>query len=335
MTNQLLIPVDGKIPNLALMKVSAWAKAKGDHVDLRYPTKAPEEVWISCIFTWNKEQALGIGSYYSDSVKDIHYGGTGFDWGVGDGKDFSQRINLPLDVELQQPDYMLYPDEDRAVGFSLRGCDRTCEFCDVWRKEGKINPAMYNPPSKWVPPNLNKVLELSNDISLPSVPKWIHDGIILDCANSGRKLSITQGYDIRCVTEEKASILAAHKPWDLNFRERRLYIAWDKMSTEKAIRRNIPILLDAGFSGREIFCYLICGFDTTFEQDYYKVKVLWEEYGVYPYIMPFNNRRDIPRLNAFRRWVNKRELFKSIKWEEYTRNPDYLEPMPIDQESLE
>lgn len=315
--NHLLIDFDSKIPNLALMKVSAWAKKRGDHVDLRYPTRTPDEVWISCIFTWNKTQALGVGTFYEDKAK-VHYGGTGFDWGLP--FNHPDRINMPPEIEFMNPDYGLY-DDDRAVGFCLRGCDRTCSFCDVWRKEGKINLAMYNPIINWVPDGFSKVLLLDNDISLPSIPKNIHDGIILDCANTGRRLSITQGYDIRCVTEEKARLLAEHKPWDIKFTEHRLYIAWDKMSTEKAVRRNIPILLDAGFKGREIFCYILVGDKTDFEQDYYRYKVLYEEYGVYPFVMIYNNRMDNPMLRDFARWVNRR-VHKAHTWEEYLTRPD-------------
>ena len=320
-SNHLLIDVDSKIPNLALMKVSAWAKAKGDSVDFRYPTVDPDEVWISCVFTWNKAQALGVGSYYEKCAK-VHYGGTGFDWGLGDGMDFSQRINLPAEIEFTNPDYSLYKDEDRAVGFCLRGCNRTCGFCDVWRKEGKINPAFYNPIERWVPEKFSKVLLLDNDISLQG--DEFHNRTIEDCAKSGRKLSITQGYDIRCVTEDRAKLLAEHKPYDLKFKRKCLYFAWDKLSSEKAVRRNVPLLLNSGFNERELFCYMIVGFDTTFEQDYHRYKVLWEEYGVYPFVMIFNNRRDNPQLRAFARWVNRR-IHKTATWEEYRRNPDYEE----------
>ena len=347
--NHLVIDPDSKIPNLALMKISAWAKQKGDHVDLRHPTRVPDEVWISCIFTWNKEQALGIGSFYEQSAK-VHYGGTAFDWGKGNGLDFSERINLPPEIEFTEPDYRLY-DDDRAVNFSIRGCDRTCSFCDVWRKEGKINPKLYQSPSKWVPDWMNKVADLSNDISLPSVPKWMHNDIILSCASSGRKLSITQGYDIRCVTEEKAQILAENKPWSIHFDEHRLYTAWDLMSSEKAVHHNLPLLLDAGFKGREIFFFLICGDPTIhaknhkgfpltgcalcFQELKYRHDIVWKQYGCYPFTMVFNKRRDDPRLSAFQRWTNKPALHKTCEWEEYWGNPDRYEEKDSDQGTIE
>ena len=54
MTNHLLIDWDSTIPNLALMKISAWAKARGDHVDFGEPSNIERinEVWISCTFSY-------------------------------------------------------------------------------------------------------------------------------------------------------------------------------------------------------------------------------------------------------------------------------------------
>jgi|ERR1043166_1304203 len=323
MSEQILIDFDSKIPNLALMKLSSWAKERGDNVSLfkakwirkkaylpiDFTLTKADEAWLSCIFTWHKEEAMKV----KHPTATMHYGGTGFDWGIGDGLNFDQRIALPLEIESQKPDYSLY-DDDRAIGFCLRGCNRTCGFCDVWRKEGRIIRTAYRPISEWVPDGFTKVCLLDNDIALQ--PDDLHDKTILDCRNSGRKLSITQGYDIRCVTPQKAAILAENKPYDIKFGRHCLYFAWDKMSSEKAVRRNVPMLIDAGFKGSELFCYMICGYNTTFEEDYYRYKTLWEEFGVYPFVMTYNNRADDKRLRQFARWVNRRR-HKKHTFDEY------------------
>jgi len=119
------------------------------------------------------------------------------------------------------------------------------------------------------------------------------------------KLSITQGYDLRCVTPEKAADLADGKPWNLKFTEKRLYVAWDYFYIEPYVRKGIETLLDAGFKGREIMCYCLVGFNTTHQQDYHRFKVLWGEYGVLPFIMRYNLRKDDKFLNAFGRYINR------------------------------
>ena len=61
----LLIDFDSVIPNLALMKISTWAKAKGDQVYLNDDSIEPDEIWLSCIFTWNAQKAKSALSLYA------------------------------------------------------------------------------------------------------------------------------------------------------------------------------------------------------------------------------------------------------------------------------
>lgn len=294
--NKLLIDFDSKIPNLALMKISSFLKTKGCKSMLNIPDADYDEVWLSCIFTWNKEKALSAILFQESMGKKVYYGGTGFDWGLI-GK--QNRIELDPEIELQFPDYELYPDDDRAIGFAQRGCDRKCEFCDVWRKEGKIQQG-YIPIRLLVPEDRSKLLLLDNDLALSKE----HDNIINECRQLGIKLSVTQGYDIRCITKERAAFLAEDKPYDLDFKHRRIYIAWDYMGIEGYVKDGITVLRDAGFRGDEIYCYMICGFNTTHDQDLYRFyKIL--EWGGNPYVMPFNNKTDDVWLNHFKRYVNR------------------------------
>ncbi|GAG53696.1 unnamed protein product, partial [marine sediment metagenome] len=48
--------IDSTIPNLALMKLSTYHKAKGDVVGL--DLRNPDKIYTSIIFTKNKNQAL-------------------------------------------------------------------------------------------------------------------------------------------------------------------------------------------------------------------------------------------------------------------------------------
>jgi|SRR5687768_11305145 len=293
---KLLVDFDSKIPNLALMKVSGYLREKGSEVYLNTPLGDYDQVYLSCIFTWNREKAMSAINFQRSMGKEVFYGGTGFDWGI---EDRTKRQELPPEIDARMPDYTLYPNDDRAIGFAQRGCDRKCEFCDVWRKEGKIQKG-YTPISLIVPEGRNKLLLLDNDIALS--PQ--HDAIINECRDLKLKLSITQGYDVRCITKERAEFLAIDKPWDLDFKHRRIYIAWDYLGIENYVRNGIECLLDSGFRSNEIYCYMICGFDTTHDQDLYRFFKV-QEFGANPYVMPFNNRTDDPWLNHFKRFVNR------------------------------
>ncbi|GAH78527.1 unnamed protein product, partial [marine sediment metagenome] len=74
-----LIQIDGKLPNLALMKLSAWHKKQGDKVFLM-KDKEPsqrlipfDKVYVSCVFEENKEIAIKV----SKQFKDCEIGGVG------------------------------------------------------------------------------------------------------------------------------------------------------------------------------------------------------------------------------------------------------------------
>ena len=120
-----LVDVDGhNFPNLALMKISSWHKAKGDEVSFANPLEEYDKIYMSKVFSWTSDLP------YSWDCP-IEKGGTGYG-------DYSKV--LPEEVEHCCPDYSLYGIKDTAYGFTTRGCIRNCPFCLVHQKEGMIRP---------------------------------------------------------------------------------------------------------------------------------------------------------------------------------------------------
>lgn len=99
-----LIQIDGKMPNLALMKLAQFHKQKGDDVRI---------VDLS---------SLKIDKWYGSK---IFMGGSGYDI----------KQNLPSEIEALVPDYEKF-NIDYSLGFTSRGCIRDCGFCIVREKEG-------------------------------------------------------------------------------------------------------------------------------------------------------------------------------------------------------
>ena len=121
-----LIDVDShNFPNLALMKISAYHKARGDEVEWCIPLMHYDIVYQSKVFDETYSPDI---DWYPNADKVIK-GGTGY------GLD----NKLPYEIEHMYPDYSLYPQltEDTAYGFLTRGCPRGCEFCIVASKEGR------------------------------------------------------------------------------------------------------------------------------------------------------------------------------------------------------
>ena len=110
-------------PNLALMKISAWHKAKGDDVEFVFPLKHYDKIYVSKVFTdlYTKEPDTCL------LADEIIKGGTGYDL----------QNKLPYEVEHIMPDYSLYKIKNTAYGFLTRGCPRACPFCIVANKEGR------------------------------------------------------------------------------------------------------------------------------------------------------------------------------------------------------
>ena len=288
----LLIDVDSKIPNLALMKLSAYHKLNGDKVYLNSCDK-PDKVYASAIFTRSKPVCKLLQKVFSN----IEIGGTGWDI---DKK-------LPAEIEDKTPDYSLYNYEG-YIDFSTRGCIRNCEFCFVPRKEGKLCQA--KPINRIAVGNQKDMMLLDNNFTA--------DPLMIDkCGDIKERdltVNICQGVDIRLlstINHIKADCIAKAL---LSIRHKeRINIAWDLMEYEKQVKEGIKIITQY-CSGSRLKCYMLCGYNTTFEEDMYRFEEL-RKLKVVPYVMVYNEIPDI-RLHHFERWINGFVYYK-CKWDDY------------------
>jgi len=305
--NVLLIDVDSKMPNLALMKLSAWHKERGDRVYFNNGCQDPDKVYISCVFSKNAPRARGTTKMFSCPVEIGGYGVNG--------------AKLPDEIEHIMPDYDLYEftrKEKVAIGYTQRGCNNLCPWCVVPQKEGRNHD--HAPITEFLPEDFNKVILL--DPNILDSPKCREN--LQFTIDNDLNVNFSQGIDARLVNEENAAMLADINCQNWHFTTRRLHTAWDRLEDEKKVRRGIQRLKDAGIKDYTIMCYFICAYgiraeDYTLEyflsHDMYRFEVL-RELGVDPYAMVYNDRKDIPVLRHFDRWVNGR-VYKVCEWEDY------------------
>jgi len=291
----LLVDVDSKIPNLALMKISAYHKDQGNNVG--FNINDPDIVYASVIFEENEHKVDGLQFWYPDA--EIRIGGSGYD--------LSKK--LPNEVEYMKPDYSLYPEIDYSMGFTTRGCIRDCEFCVVPRKEGEL--CRWQHPKNFHNNQFNKIKLLDNNILADKewffeVTDWILDENI--------KIDFNQGLDIRLLDQEIADRLA-----ELNYFST-LKFAWDHPEDEKQIEKGIEMLREAGVNLRvNTQFYVLTNFNTSHEQDLYRCRKL-KEWGTNPFVMQYDGGDDFTKHLA--RWANKKQLFWSMDWDEYDYNPE-------------
>lgn len=283
-----LVDVDSKIPNLALMKLSAYHKDRGDKVGFYYPISTqPDRIYAAKVFDFTPDF-----SYFPPNTEVIK-GGSGY----------SLTSSILPEAEAMYPDYNLYKCV-YALGFTTRGCIRHCPFCIVPEKEGHIR-AVGDIYDFWRGQEWLMLLD-NNLTALPAHFKHVLKQLIKERV----KTDFSQGLDIRLITPEMARLLAKVRLW------KQIHFAWDNIQTETAVRHGIKILTDNGVGRYKLMFYVLIGFDSTPEEDLYRVETL-RGLGVDPFVMPYNKSDQYQR--DFARWVNHKAIFNSTKWKDYRR----------------
>ena len=278
-----LIDIDSKIPNLALMKLSAYHKQKGDDIELTQPLFADQFdlVYASKIFDFSVMPIL---------PDDVIIGGSGFDL----------TSLLQPEVESLVPDYSLYKC-DYAIGYTSRGCNRSCPFCIVPKKEGKFRP-VGSIFQFWS--GQKRLMLLDNSLNTDEG----HFTFILNQLIENQiEVDFSQGLDIRLLTDSQAKLLSLVRLW------KRIHFAWDFLGIEKSVIKGIEILDRHNLKNKSMF-YVLVGFNTTRDEDMYRIETL-RKLGIDPFVMPFNTRDQYQRDLA--RWVNHKAIFKTVEWGDY------------------
>jgi hypothetical protein len=299
----LLVDADSKdgFANLALMKLSAWLKGDGHTVDLikGIPTAPPlipyDEHYISTIYFQNRNK---VEAYARQLPKLPYIGGSGWN---------ESGNELPSKIEHIMPDYDLY-SLNYSMGFTSRGCIRKCPWCVVPKKEGTIKD--HAPVSEFLDSRHDKLILLDNNFQ--ASPKWKENlQYIID---NKIRVNINQGLDARLITPLFAEMLSASKCYDWKFRTKGAHLAFDTMNVEKPLVKALTIFNEYGMPPKRFVIYILAGFNTTYDQDVYRVNRVID-LGAVPYIMKFNRSKD-PNLSHLARWVN-RKYYQWVSFDEY------------------
>ena len=272
-------------PNLCLMKLSAYHKARGDHVEWWRPEGQYDRVYKSRVFT---------DTYSKDTITvtnagEVVCGGTGY--GLGP--------NLPDEVEHTYPDYSIYPQfSGIAYGFLSRGCPRNCGFCLVSDKEGRRSIQVADLAEFW---NGQKEVKLL-DANLLACPD--HEKLILQLAESRAYVDFSQGLDIRLITPDNVALLN-------KVRTKAVHFAWDNpdMDLTPYFRRFLELTAIKNFRKRKV--YVLTNYGSTHEQDLYRVETL-RHMGYDPYVMVYDRPSAPPITRQLQRWVNNKRIFHTV-----------------------
>jgi len=309
-----LVDVDSEIPNLALMKISAYHKERGDEVG--FDVKNPDKIYISTIFTKNDSLTLEETGIFGNA--EVVKGGSGHSLGE----------ELSDEIEYQKPDYSLYDgmvcqkcgkltrackckvaepgDLFYSLGFTTRGCNRNCPWCIIPEKEGRFKTHRH--PRDFHDKRFGKIKLLDNNILFDKswffeVSSWIRENLL--------KVDFNQGLDIRLVDQDVADRLSELSIFPT------LKFAWDKPEIEDQVRQGIEYLRNASIDLRhDVQFYVLTNFDTTHEEDLYRCRKL-KEWGTNPFVMLYEGGDSFTRKLA--RWANRKWLFWSHDFKDYDR----------------
>lgn len=298
----LLYQLDGKLPNVALMRIAQHHRHRGDEVELRDGAvdrqlwdSGDERVYGSLIFANKRWRAEELQRIWPQAI----LGGSGWDATITLEQYGMKSLNQ---------DYSLYPKFRQSIGFTQRGCRLRCPFCVVPQAEGSV----WTVQGIWTlwrgDPWPRELILLDNDFF--GQAQWLRR--LDEMVDGDFKVNFTQGINARSLTDEQAEALAAVDYRGSNMKTRRLYTAWDNRADETRFFAGLLRLLKYGVKPDHIMVYMLIGYwpgETVQDWLYRQAKL--RAVGCRPYPMPYRRTREAV---GFQRWVVG-AYDKRISWE--------------------
>ena len=282
-------PDKTRFPSLALMKLSAWHKSHGDDVSWFVPLFEYDVLYSSKVFTFTPEDPY----LPSTAIK----GGTGY----------GMMNSLPDEIEHIMPDYGLFPKFTASCGFTTRGCIRSCPWCIVPRKEGKLRA--HAEIAEFLRPDSRDVVLMDNNI-------LAHDHGLYQiewAAKKNLRIDCNQGLDARIIAHDDAvAKLLAKVKW-IRF----IRLACDRKEQMESVAKAVRDIRRHSGKKHEFFCYLLVqDIDDALERAEFLRSL-----GISPFAQPYRDFTTNAEPSAiqkhFARWVNVKSIFHSVRWNDY------------------
>ena len=306
-----LMDIDShNFPSIPLMKLSAWHKKQGDHVERYSEFCEYDRVYKSKVFSFSDDYQYAI------NAKEVIQGGSGYCIKNVDDIEIYNKlldINLPYEIEHIYPDYSLYPEltKDTAYGRLTLGCPRQCSFCHTGVKDGLVSRKVACVSEFW---DGQKNIVLI-DQNILACRDWKE--LLTQLKETKANVKFDGGLDIRLMTNEKAQLIKQIK-------QQNMYFAWDRYQDKEMILPKFKLFKEiTGFKERKLIVYVLTNYDTTFEQDVERVEIL-REMGYWAYVMVYNKYL-LPKgheILKLQRWVNNRFIFSKCKTFKEYKNLD-------------
>ncbi len=255
---------------IGLLKLASYYRKKGHNVKLVCGKKnlkfRPDKVMISSLFTyWSKyvwdcvkhykqlypNAKVVVGGIYA-SLMPEHCKKSGCD---------EVFVGVHKKAEKCEPAYDLLKNNSHPIDYQIihtsRGCVRKCKFCGVW----KIEPDFEYKKSIKDEIRSNQLVFYDNNLLANPYIENILEEIAHTKVNGRVVICESQcGFDGRMLTPKLARLIkGAHFQYPK--------IAWDgSYSEHKNIKKQLDMLIDAGYSHKDVFVFMIYNWDHDFRE---------------------------------------------------------------------
>jgi len=248
----VLFDIDSKIPNLALMKLSAFYKGQGWNVVLsKKVTYIKGHHYVASAVFHTRSTMAKLAELRKIYGNDVDVGGSGV----------ALARRLPAGIEACFPDYSLYRHTHYALGFLTRGCPKKCGFCVVPAKEGRLKSQVMS-FSGFVPPDWKNVMLLDDNLLSSSDAL----GLLEEMAARGYKVNFSQTLDISYLNEALYRTLLRIDSQNARFTRKQIYFSLNYPGAIRQFENRKSML--KGFGKDRVSVVSIYGFDTSLSQDY-------------------------------------------------------------------
>lgn len=268
---------------IGLLKLASYYRSKKydiqllrGNIDKKEIRFKPDKIMVTSLFTYWSKYVRNCVQYYKSLYPhaNVTVGGIYASLLPEHCKEYTDAdevfIGIHEAAEKFPPAYDLVQDPEPLnyqIIHASRGCFRKCPFCGTWKIEPKISF------KKSIKDDIcsNKIIFYDNNILKNPYIKDILKELAITKYNHKPIVCESQcGFDGRLLTPELAQLIK---------KARFLYprIAWDwKYSEYKEIKRQIKILLDAGYDKKDVYVFMLQNWDIPFKEMEKKRVKCWE-----------------------------------------------------------
>jgi hypothetical protein len=267
--NVLLIAPDSKFDNIAIGKISAYFKERGDNVG--FGVSSPNKIFASILFPKNRGLVARWRLMYPDA--EIIVGGPGY----------NPAIRLPPEIEKMPPDRSLY-NSQYSIARVTSGCNQKCPLgakgiCIVPQLEPNGNRYIMSPNDQYKPGTVLRLLD-DNILCMPKAFWEVHDFCIQN------KVKVHFEYlDCRLITSEIAKGLKEMKH-DAGL----IHFSYDVTAIEPAVKKAVAIMKEAGFRSNAMEWFIYLHDEASIPDAKYRWNVI-RSLGCEPFLMVNNDAR--------------------------------------------